>query len=120
VEPWIAGGRTDIENGCSLCKFHHARLHDGAFRLWRDASGELHFERPDGVEIRAPGRTPLDARTGGAAHLRRGHRERGLAIGPETPVSGWGGERGDLHYIADVFSEGALRARARAGSASGP
>jgi len=114
IRHWLEGGSTDIANGCSLCSFHHARLHDGAYRLRRDAQGGLHFETPAGAEIVQPRRAPLDARTGGSASLRRRHRDRGLAIGPTTPVAGWGGEQGDLHYVADVFDEAAARARARA------
>jgi Domain of unknown function (DUF222) len=118
--PWWLGGRTDIGNGCSLCDMHHGRLHEGAFRIVRLAGGELRFETPDGVEIGPPRRLPLDPETGGAAKLREEHRERGLAIDSETPVAGWRGERGDNHYIADVFAEAAWFARARAGPVDGP
>jgi len=116
IEEWWLGGRTDIANGLSLCSAHHGRLHEGAFRVQRVAKGELRFETPDGVEIAPPRRPPLDSRTGGAVRLRRQHRERGMSIGPATPVAGWGGERGDNHYIADVFSDAAYDARARAPS----
>jgi hypothetical protein len=67
------------------------------------------------VEIAPPRRQPLDPETGGAAKLRREAGERGLAIDGRTPAAGWGGERGDNHYIADVFAEAAWFARARAG-----
>ena len=66
------------------------------------------------MEIAPPHREPLDLATGGAVHLRRQHGERGLAIGPQTPVAGWGGERCDLNYVADVYSVAAAAARARA------
>jgi hypothetical protein len=48
------------------------------------------------------------------APLRRQHGERGLAIGAESPVSGWGGERCDWRYVADVNADAAHDARARA------
>jgi hypothetical protein len=115
IRPWWLGGPTDIANGLSLCNAHHGRLHEGAFRVRRAAKGELRFETPDGVEIAPARRPPLDPRTGGAARLRRQHRERGLSIGSKTPVAGWGGEPGDNRYIADVFAEAAHRARTRAG-----
>lgn len=112
--PWWLGGRTDIANAASLCAVHHGRLHEGAFRIAREAGGELRFETPDGVPIAPPRRPPLDAWTGGSAALRRQHAGRGRPIGPETPVAGWGGEPGDTRYIADVFADAAYRARARA------
>jgi hypothetical protein len=108
------GGPTDIANGLSLCGAHHGRLHEGAFRIERVAGGELRFETPDGVAIAPSPRPPLDPRTGGPAGLRRQHRERGLTIGPETPVAGWGGEPGDMHYVADVYADAAHLARTRA------
>jgi len=97
IEEWWLGGRTDIANGLSLCNGHHGRLHEGAFRVQRVAKGELRFETPDGVEIAPPRRPALDTKTGGAARLRRQHRERG-----------------DNHYIADVFADAAYDARTRA------
>jgi len=115
IEPWWLNGRTDIGNGLSLCNAHHGRLHAGAFRVRRDGRGELHFEAPDGEEIAPPRRAPLDPATGGATRLRREHRQLGLTIGSATPVAGWGGERCDWRYVADVNADAAHDARARAG-----
>jgi hypothetical protein len=115
VHAWWLGGRTDIGNGISLCNVHHGRLHAGAFRVRRDKKGELRFEAPDGEEIAPPTRPPLDPATGGAASLRRQHREDGLVIGAESPLAGWGGERCDWRYVADVHADAAYDARTRAG-----
>jgi hypothetical protein len=115
IHAWWLGGATDIGNGLSLCNAHHGRLHEGAFRVRRDAKGELHFEAPDGEEIAPPRRPPLDPATGGAARLRRQQGERDLVIGAETPVAGWGGERCDWRYVANVNADAAYDARARAG-----
>src|SRR5262249_43149254 len=103
--PWFEGGPTDLDNGLCLCAFHQGELHAGACRIQRDAGGELVFETPAGGEIAAARRAPLDPRTGGTAHLRRRHRERGLAIGPKTPVAAWGGEPCDVEYVAGVYAE---------------
>ncbi|TMC11686.1 MAG: DUF222 domain-containing protein [Chloroflexi bacterium] len=115
IEPWWLGGRTDIANGLSLCNAHHGRLHEGAFRVVPVAGGEVRFETAAGTEIAPPRRAPLDPATGGPSDLRRQHRERGLEIGPETPVSRWLGEECDYHYVADVFADAAYLARTRAG-----
>ena len=32
LDPWGAGGRTDLERGILLCSYHHHRVHDPAFR----------------------------------------------------------------------------------------
>src|SRR2546421_90300 len=64
-----------------------------------DAPGQddrLRARRGLWTRRREDGMLRLDPRTGGAARLRRQHGERGLAIGPQTPVAGWGGERCDL------------------------
>ncbi|HEY4027223.1 MAG TPA: HNH endonuclease signature motif containing protein, partial [Candidatus Dormibacteraeota bacterium] len=117
IIPWWEGGPTDLANGVSLCEFHHGRLHEGEFTIRRGVGDELIFETPDGVEIAPPRREPLDASTGGAAYLQRCHTEGGLAIVAATPSAGWGGERCDPNYVADVYSEAAFNARARAGPA---
>ncbi len=31
--PWSEGGRTDIDNGCLLCSFHHRLIHQGEWDL---------------------------------------------------------------------------------------
>ena len=115
IREWWRGGRTDLANGASLCDPHHAGLHEGEYVIVPLGRGELRFETPDGVEIAPPRRVPLDAKSGGAALLRREHGQRGLAIGPETPVAGWGGERCDVSYVADVHLEACASLRARAG-----
>ena len=112
---WWRGGPTDLANGLSICNPHHAALHEGEYVIVPLGKGELRFETPDGVEIAPPQREPLDRATGGSAHLRREHGERGLAIGPETPVAGWGGERCDVSYVADVHLEACASLRVRAG-----
>jgi hypothetical protein len=69
---------------------------------------------PDSVH--SPARVPL-------VHARPGLHDPpknrvGCRVIGETALAGWGGERGGLHYIADVNLEVAARARARA--APGP
>jgi hypothetical protein len=112
---WTTGGRTDLANLLSVCWYHHARLHDGAYRIRRGADGELRFETPDGREIGARPAAPVDPVSGGAAHLRCRHRARGLAIGPTTPEALWRGEPCDIHHVTDVYAEACASARTRAG-----
>ena len=51
---WEDGGPTDLDNLCLLCSRHHHLCHEGGFRCWPDADGELVFHRPDGSLLEAP------------------------------------------------------------------
>jgi hypothetical protein len=51
IEHWADGGDTSLENLTLLCTQHHTLLHEGRFKLRRDAAGELYFQRPDGRAI---------------------------------------------------------------------
>lgn len=64
IKHWSHGGRTDMDNLVSLCRFHHRRHHERAFEI-RVVSGEpMRFELSDGtvlqpfVAVPSPGLTP--------------------------------------------------------------
>lgn len=46
ITPWIARGRTDIDNLALLCVHHHHRVHSRRWTLSGDANGELTFIGP--------------------------------------------------------------------------
>jgi hypothetical protein len=49
VVPWYLGGRTDIDQLISLCRWHHTRVHEGRWQIRLDpATGAVHVTRPDG------------------------------------------------------------------------
>jgi hypothetical protein len=48
---WADGGDTSLENTLLLCSHHHRLVHEGGFRIRRDADGDVHFERSDGRVI---------------------------------------------------------------------
>ena len=48
VEPWKAGGKTDIDNLALLCLHHHRRVHSGGWRMSGNANGVLTFVGPKG------------------------------------------------------------------------
>jgi hypothetical protein len=54
---WADGGRTDMDNLLSLCRFHHHRLHDGAFDIVVLPGGKLRFDGSDGRPIGSESRT---------------------------------------------------------------
>jgi hypothetical protein len=54
---WDDGGRTDLDNGCLLCRRHHTLIHHGGWRLERDRrTGIFTATAPDGRTFtRRPG-----------------------------------------------------------------
>jgi len=59
VEPWkspdYAPGRTDVDNGVLLCRFHHARLHQAKWSITM-IDGAPHIVPASYID---PGRTPI-------------------------------------------------------------
>jgi hypothetical protein len=45
LDPWRAGGSTDLDNGVLLCSHHHHRIHDDAYRVERLPNGDHRFHR---------------------------------------------------------------------------
>jgi hypothetical protein len=46
---WWLGGPTDIDNLLLLCRWHHMKVHEGAWQLYLDpATGDVAVTRPDG------------------------------------------------------------------------
>ncbi len=45
LNPWHAGGTTDLDNAVLLCPHHHHRIHDTAYRTDRLPHGDLRFHR---------------------------------------------------------------------------
>lgn len=57
IDEWHRdGGRTDIDRGILLCRFHHMELHHGGWRITRDGRADFQLHDPGG-EVR-----PLRAR----------------------------------------------------------
>jgi hypothetical protein len=72
---WYYGGETDIDNLLCLCRWHHARVHEGQWRihLHRD-TGEVTVTRPDGTPYELGANQPYLS-----ANRRRGEPGLGLA-----------------------------------------
>ena len=43
LEPWSAGGPTDLDNAVPLCGFHHRRIHDQLYAVARAPDGSFRF-----------------------------------------------------------------------------
>jgi 5-methylcytosine-specific restriction endonuclease McrA len=48
IQHWAHGGPTTLANLVLLCRRHHRALHEGGYRIAREADGKLTFLRPDG------------------------------------------------------------------------
>lgn len=49
IDHWNAdGGRTDIDRGILLCRFHHMLLHNQGWKITRDGKGEFVLHPPPG------------------------------------------------------------------------
>jgi hypothetical protein len=46
---WADGGRTDIDRGILLCRFHHMLLHNAGWRIARRGTGPFTLHRPPGA-----------------------------------------------------------------------
>ena len=87
---WIKGGPTDMANLALLCRRHHRLLHEGGYRMWRDADGRLRCFTDSGYEIGPPDRPPI------TAHRRKRY-------GPRLPRAEGGGGPFDLGLTVDLL-----------------
>ncbi|MDE0545408.1 HNH endonuclease signature motif containing protein [Microbacterium sp. C7(2022)] len=59
IDPWVAeNGRTDIDRGILLCRFHHMELHHGGWRITREGKDDFMLHPPAGRADRTPIRLP--------------------------------------------------------------
>ena len=86
IEHWAHGGKTEISNLVTLCRFHHRLVHEGGFTVVRGTGGLLEFRTPYGECLT---RSPRRAR-GDHAEVARRNRRRGVEVGPATcrPLDG--------------------------------
>jgi hypothetical protein len=105
IQFWSNGGRTDLENLISLCKYHHMLVHDRGYLIATARDGTFAFYRSDGTAIPpspalpAPGGTIADCHDAG--------------ITPETIIPPWYGEKLDLDHAIYVCFANARTARER-------
>ncbi|MEO8322784.1 MAG: DUF222 domain-containing protein, partial [Actinomycetota bacterium] len=93
---WVVeDGKTEFTNLWPLCWNHHPLVHEGKVTIEKTPEG-LVFRDRHGKVIE---RDPIEA---GGAQIESLNRERGIEITRETCLPGWGGEPGDLVYVADL------------------
>jgi hypothetical protein len=102
---WSHGGRTDLDNLISLCKYHHMLVHDCGYLIAAAPDGTFVFYRPDGAAI--PPSPPLPEPAGAIADCHDAD------ISPETIIPPWYGERLDLDHAIYVCLANARTDRER-------
>lgn len=67
IDAWTAeGGRTDVDRGILLCRYHHMQLHHGGWRITRDGREDFRLHPPgDAPPVPLPRRTALSYRWAG-------------------------------------------------------
>ena len=90
IRYWSSGGRTDLDNLISLCKKHHAAVHDRGHLIAARPDGTFAFYAPGGAAI--PPSPPLPAPDGRIADVHD------TEVTPDTIIPPWSGERLDLDY----------------------
>ena len=99
IDHWGRGGRTDVSNGLRLCYVHHRLVHRLDIAVGFGADGEPVFTLPSGEVIVRP--RPVAA----TSSLEELNALAGVKVDPSTCLPDWGGEPGDLYYVADLFFE---------------
>jgi hypothetical protein len=83
IQFWSNGGRTDLDNLISLCKYHHMLVHERGCLIAATRDGTFAFYRPDGTAI--PASPPLPAPDGTIEDCHDAE------ITPETVIPPWYG-----------------------------
>ena len=91
---WSHGGRTDLGNLVSLCKYHHMLVHERGYLIAAGPGGTFAFYRPDGTAL--PPSPPLPEPAGA---IGNGHD---ADITEDTIIPPWYGERLDLDHAIYV------------------
>ena len=99
IHHWAHGGETGKDNLVMLCRHHHRLVHEGGIRVERQGDEPVRFRLRDGTVLASAPHPP----PGSVRALRGLNRDAGIAIDPDTCVTGTG-ERMDLGYTVSVFA----------------
>jgi hypothetical protein len=102
IKEWARGGGTDKANLVLLCSYHHHLVHEGGFRLTRNAAGRIEVRTPAGWLLPAA----PEIRPSTAASLAAGNRANGADVSAETLPPDWHGDRLQLPYAVGVLLDG--------------
>lgn len=105
VVHWAHGGETSLDNLVLLCRRHHRLVHEGGFRVAREAGGIV-FRSPAGAVITPNGDEAAAERSrGNVLRLYHDNASAGVDPPPESLRAGWSGERFERDYIVSLVPE---------------
>ena len=96
LKHWVEGGETSADNMTLLCTHHHRLLHEGDFRIVKEADDTLRFTTADGRTIPRHGYRSedfVDEDLGGAEHAETNPSREGFCTARVEELS------------ADVYAE---------------
>jgi hypothetical protein len=112
IEHWAHGGKTELGNLVTLCRWHHRLVHEGGLKARARPGGGWQFLNAEGREF-APVR--VDPRTYYlGTELEETHRAQGLDITESTAATRWRGERMDYDHGVMLLCQQAEREAERA------
>jgi hypothetical protein len=94
IQYWSNGGRTDLDNLISLCRYHHRLMHERGYSIAASSGGGFGFYQPDGTAL-----PPSPALPEPDGTIENTHD---ADITPGTIVPPWFGERLNLDYAIAV------------------
>jgi hypothetical protein len=111
IEHWAEGGKTELSNLVTLCRWHHRLVHEGGIevRPWR--GGGWRFFKADGREFAPVRRDPRIRYLG--TEIEETHRAAGIVVTETTAATRWRGERMDYDHGVMLLCHQAERAAAR-------
>lgn len=98
----MVGADQSIAVAGSLCSYHHHLVHEGGYRLTRNAGGEIEVRVPAGWLL--PAAPPL--RQSSADQLAASNAAAGADVSAETLPPDWAGDSLDLNYAVGVLLAG--------------
>ena len=106
VVHWADGGKTQLSNLASLCRFHHRAVHEEGFQVVADGAGQFQFLRPNGAPLPPVPPAPCWQGAGDPLAPTVARLEAaGVSIGPHTATPEWYGEPLDVTAALDVLWE---------------
>jgi Domain of unknown function (DUF222)/HNH endonuclease len=118
IEHWAHGGRTELSNLVTLCRWHHRLVHEGGIGVQARPRGGWRFVRTDGQEFAPLRRDPRSYYRG--TELEEAHRAQGLEVTETTAATRWRGERMDYDLGVMLLCHQAERAREQDQAAAQP